>query len=357
MKNSLLSLFIITILSALLFNINASPCEYVVEVDCDVTYPICRTLHLNSCCGSSSLCVSGNMDVTIDRADRVLGKLYCIRDPRDNQVYHLNTHNISNYQFEFYQVFEPPNLTCESIGCHEKNLLCEYYVDSCLNDSPCCRPIPRCVEIRQQDTTLSKSNGMCSKQCPKGFICRFLVKEEHCLPETCENIICPEGMKCQEVFGTGVSSCFPNLLVDEMDIITDEDDNCDTKECTSEFTCGDGIFSQADCIPNNVEYYANRFECSKCPKNWYCNKFGLSGICVEWNSENRQCSWGEMCDHFQICNETTKSCYYDECNNSQSSPTCSNGLVCFQSSPQNPKICASEFIMPYTRYSGPRNTL
>ncbi|KYQ92463.1 hypothetical protein DLAC_06445 [Tieghemostelium lacteum] len=314
-------------------------CEGLSAANCQTAYPVCRLITLESCCGGQGICVDINL-IKMDQDECPIvgdeGETYCIQDPINDFIFEIKISNVSQFNFESYILFKPNAETCESLGCEMRSLGCEYLdFGACSSLSPCCQPTPVCVDNGIDIYTVNKP--ICDIDCPVNFTCRsFLGNIPQCLPITCDIVHCPESTYCREIPGVGVVSCFPIFLEE-----SDAEESCETKRCPINFHCDEGAFTNADCIPDEVVFTGSRFNCSRCPSNWWCQPLGWDGLCVEWGNEIYECYDG-LCHQFQKCDTTSRSCVYQPCDNK----TCSDGLFCFQITENHPRMCASDIILP-----------
>ncbi|KAF2077949.1 hypothetical protein CYY_000749 [Polysphondylium violaceum] len=318
-------------------------CETLDYNVCSASYPNCTPLILKSCCpGGVGLCVDIETYITYTTNEKSATPVACAIDPQTEITYELNT-EFPNYVG--YDVFPIPNATCESIGCEAKGLACKLIGRTdCDSKSPCCPPQPVCVE----DDSITKHlelNGekFCSLPCPEGHICRYIAETQTCLPLSCKYLNCSQGTECQELVGVGVVSCFKTI-----DFLDDPALTCETKVCPDTFECQKGVFSNADCVPVNIDLLGTQFNCSLCPVDWRCDTFGWGGLCIEWhpfsNGGGIECD-GDACLFQQFCNTTTNRCEFTSC---ELNNPCPANMECIQYLPTHPRVCATLNVVPYS---------
>ncbi|EGC35905.1 hypothetical protein DICPUDRAFT_87647 [Dictyostelium purpureum] len=336
-------LFLILFILLIVYKINGLfQCETLDPELCLASYPNCIPLILKSCCaGQTGLCV--DMDSAVDYVSNKKDKVTnCIKNIQTGIIFELYGPLNSIPGFNIYP---PPNETCKDIGCEAKGLSCIYQpIANCESTSPCCQPQPICSDFTKLlMSNISHGRGNCDAQCPEGFNCRYIADEETCLPSKCDLVECIAGTECLPLKGLDIVSCFKKIEINDS-----PNANCDNVKCPNQFVCGKGVFSNADCLPQDIDFISEIFNCSKCPKDWKCDKFGWGGLCIEWKpsspGDGVPCLGG-FCLFNQYCNETSQQCEFERC----TSTTCNKDMSCIQYQPSHPRVCSSTNIIPFTQ--------
>ncbi|EAL69736.1 hypothetical protein DDB_G0275341 [Dictyostelium discoideum AX4] len=319
-------------------------CELLNTDLCLSAYPNCLPLFLNSCCpGQMGIC--STMDSAVkygdEKSKNVTG---CLRHIQSGVVYELYGPIDSMVGFEF---FPTPNKTCEDLGCKNKGLECLIEpIEKCetILKSPCCVSEPKCNQnSKLLLTNVTYGNGNCDSSCPPEFNCRFIGDVQQCLPSRCGLVECPQGTECKPLDGLDIVSCFKTILP----VPSNQSVTCDQIKCPDQFYCGKGIFSDADCIPLNIDLIGREFDCNLCPTDWKCDKFGWGGLCIEWKpfspGDGEPCLGG-VCLFNQYCNTTSQQCEFPKCDDA----TCHKGMSCIQYQVSHPRVCATTNVIPFT---------
>eukprot|EP01132_Coremiostelium_polycephalum_P005834 gene5834-7261_t len=260
----------------------------------------------------------------------------CLRNEIDSTIFELRGDRYNSFVFEGYQRFPPIFQTCADLKCEKKGLMCVMDATTpCISDSKCCQPIPKCVDNRKFE-----SQKIC--ECDEGYSCRYINDIPTCLPSRCDLIECKEGTECILLEGVNIASCFLSIKFEESN---PEIDECLYKKCPVNFTCTKGLFSNADCVPDNIDLLGIQFDCSQCPPGWLCTTFGFGNLCIDWQSNSPHD--GDLCNNSkclfgQYCNSTSAQCEYPRCIEG----LCAKGMSCIQYQPSTPRVCATTNMVP-----------
>ncbi|EAL69029.1 hypothetical protein DDB_G0277055 [Dictyostelium discoideum AX4] len=338
----LILLFILIFINDIKFIESLTGCEHLTSDLCLAAYPMCMSLILTSCCpGQISLCL--DIDTVIKYlTNKELFLKACLRNLNSGVLYELWGDMDPIPGFEIIPI---PNKTCLDLGCENKGLDCVLKpVTNCISphQSSCCASEPTCSNfsniINLNEHVYGNEN--CANECPDGYLCRFVNNSNSCLPSSCDYLNCPIGTECKLLKGLDVVSCFKIIEIDKG--IDNKD--CSNVVCPDGFVCGSASPTNFSCVPPIDSFILDLFDCSICPKNWVCHKYGWSGFCVEFNKDTpmieNPCIDGSCLD-FQFCNKTSQRCEFERC----SPTTCHPQMICFQYHPSSPRVCTGSEII------------
>eukprot|EP01132_Coremiostelium_polycephalum_P000809 gene809-1005_t len=318
------------------------------SIACTTAYPTCVYIPLKSCCeGQEGVCVHSVNNYASDYSnDTNQPVTSCVQHSVQLTIFEIRGHVLDNFTFEGFVRYPPPNATCESLQCEDKGLMCVLDPASpCISESPCCQPISKCVENLNFDSHKRfDSDKICDITCPEGYSCRYITEQQTCLPTRCDLLSCAPGTECIILEGVGIASCFLSIEFEETINLPIPDD-CSKKACPMNYTCGKGVFSNSDCVPENIDLLAFNFNCSDCPSG-ICTNLASGGLCIDWQPNSQ--SQGDLCQngkclYRQYCNTTSGQCEFDRCQ----PDTCGPGLQCVQYQPTHPRVCATSSVIPF----------